>query len=192
MADLLKQVQATNISELTHAGNCEPGYDAQPQADTLSVSVLHPADITSLQLGLPDSSQSMPLNWPSTGSYTAGLGLIQNYPNSLSVGNLSGGIGTFTLPNSQPWLTTANHSGLSTKIDLTGPEADIMINQVSLVDTLRGIQERLNILVPNPDLEKEWDQLRALGEQYRAMEIKLQEQGDMWAKLKAMPPPDIG
>jgi len=31
-----------------------------------------------------------------------------------------------------------------------------------------------------------------LGEQYRAMEIKLQEQGDMWAKLKAMPPPDIG
>jgi len=192
MADLLKQVQATKISELTHAGNCEPGYDAQPQADTLSVSVLHPADITSLQLGSLDSSQSMPLNWPSTGSYTAGLGLSQNYPNSLSVGNLSGGIGTFTLPNSQPWLTTADHSGLSSKIDLRGPEADIMINKVSLVDTLRGIQERLNMLVPNPDLEKEWDQLRALGEQYRAMEIKLQEQGDMWAKLKAMPPPDIG
>ena len=189
MADLLKQIQATNISELTHAGNCEPGYDAQPQADTLSVSVLHPADITSLQLGSLDSSQSV---WPSTGSYTAGLGLSQKYPNSLTVGNLSGGIGTFTLPNSQPWLTTSDHSGLSSKIDLRGPEADIMINKVSLVDTLRGIQERLNMLVPNPDLEKEWDQLRALGEQYRAMEIKLQEQGDMWAKLKAMPPPDIG
>jgi len=49
----------------------------------------------------------------------------------------------------------------------------------------------LNILRPNPELEKEWDQLRELGEQYRELEKKLQEQSDMWAKLKAMPPPVI-
>ena len=40
-------------------------------------------------------------------------------------------------------------------------------------------------------MEKEWDQLRELGEQYRALEAKLKEQGEMWAKLKAMPAPEI-
>jgi len=59
------------------------------------------------------------------------------------------------------------------------------------VDTLKTIQDRLNILRPNPELETEWDQLRELGEQYRELEKKLQEQSDMWAKLKAMPPPVI-
>ena len=59
------------------------------------------------------------------------------------------------------------------------------------MDTLKTIQDRLNILQPNPKLEAEWDQLRELGDQYRALEKKLKEQGDMWALLRAMPPPDI-
>jgi flagellar motility protein MotE (MotC chaperone) len=47
------------------------------------------------------------------------------------------------------------------------------------------------MLVPNPELETEWEELRKLGEQYRALEAKLTEQGEMWTKLKAMPPPEI-
>jgi hypothetical protein len=56
---------------------------------------------------------------------------------------------------------------------------------------LATIQDRLNVLVPNPELEAEWDQLRELGKQYRELEKKVKEQGDMWARLKAMPPPEI-
>jgi hypothetical protein len=92
------------------------------------------------------------------------------------------------------WNATTSVYGFnqpSTTITLDGPDADISINGISLVDTLKVLQERLNVLVPNPELEKEWDQLRELREQYRALEHKLKEQGDMWAKLKSMPPSDI-
>ena len=97
-----------------------------------------------------------------------------------------------------PWVTTtggftwANLSEPpSGKISLQGPNADIEVNGESLITMLRRIEERLNILTPNKELEVEWDQLRELGEQYRAWEKKLQEQSDMWNTLKAMPPPDI-
>jgi hypothetical protein len=46
-------------------------------------------------------------------------------------------------------------------------------------------------LTPNQELEAEWDQLRELGNQYRALEQKLTEQGKMWNALKKMPPPEI-
>jgi len=125
---------------------------------------------------------------------------------------ISSGIDTtYTLSNldlttssvsiSQPWVTTTNGtSGLtwanlseppSGRITLQGPDADIEVNGESLMEMLHRIEERLNILTPNKELEVEWDQLRELGEQYRALEKKLQEQSDMWNMLKAMPPPDI-
>ena len=79
----------------------------------------------------------------------------------------------------------------SSKISLSGENADVEINGWSLVDTVKKIEERLNILTPNTKMEKEWDQLRELGEQYRALEKKLIEQSEMWEKLKSMPPPPL-
>jgi hypothetical protein len=118
---------------------------------------------------------------------------------------------TYTLSNlnlttnsvsiSQPWVTTTNGtSGLtwanlseppSGRITLQGPNADIEVNGESLMTMLHRIEERLNILTPNKELEADWDQLRELGEQYRALEKKLSEQGEMWDALKKMPPPEI-
>jgi hypothetical protein len=40
-------------------------------------------------------------------------------------------------------------------------------------------------------LESEWEELKALGEQYRALEQHIQEKMATWDKLKAMPPPEI-
>ena len=101
-----------------------------------------------------------------------------------------------------PWVTTgtsmssgvgigewANHT--SAKIQLNGPDADIEINGESLKDMLKNIEQRLNILKPDASLEKEWDELRALGEQYRALEKHILEKQATWDKLKAMPPPEI-
>ena len=76
-------------------------------------------------------------------------------------------------------------------LTLQGEDADIMINGVSLNDTLKNIEQRLGILRPNPDLEAEWDQLKALGNQYRELEKQLKEKSNMWSKLKAMPPPVV-
>lgn len=98
-----------------------------------------------------------------------------------------------------PWTTTGTGIGydptwsnsISPKIKLDGPEADIEINGESLVDMLKQIEQRLNILTPNPKLESEWAELKALGEQYRALERNILEKMATWDKLKAMPPPQI-
>ena len=76
-------------------------------------------------------------------------------------------------------------------LSLKGDKADIDINGVSLMKTLTSIQERLNILTPAPELEKDWDQLLELGEQYRKLEAEFEEKSKMWKTLKAMPPPEI-
>jgi len=70
-------------------------------------------------------------------------------------------------------------------LELQGEGADVRINGVSLTGVLKNIEERLNILRPNTELEAEWDQLRKLGEQYRALEAELKEKSQMWSKLKA-------
>jgi len=79
----------------------------------------------------------------------------------------------------------------SNKITLTGPDADVEINGESLMTMLAVFKERLGWLQPNPELEQDWNELRELGDQYRALEKKCQEKIAMWDKLKSMPPPQI-
>ena len=81
-----------------------------------------------------------------------------------------------------------NQSGM---LSLKGKNADIDINGKSLMKTLDALQERLNMLVPNPELEKEWDDLKKLGNRYRKLEKKCREKAEMWNKLKSMPKPNI-
>jgi len=76
-------------------------------------------------------------------------------------------------------------------IELRGENADIKVNGESMMETLRGIQDRLNMLRPNQELEAEWDQLRELGNQYRKLEVEFKEKSKMWKTLKAMPAPEI-
>ena len=81
-----------------------------------------------------------------------------------------------------------NQSGM---LSLKGANADIDINGKSLMKTLEALEERLNIMVPNPELEKEWDDLKKLGNRYRKLEKKCREKAEMWNKLKSMPKPNI-
>jgi hypothetical protein len=101
-----------------------------------------------------------------------------------------------------PWTTTGGTSDTFTlgsswnrpasgKIKLDGPEADIEVNGQSLITMLRNIEQRLNILQPNQSLESEWEELRALGEQYRELEKHILEKQATWDRLKAVPPPKI-
>ena len=85
--------------------------------------------------------------------------------------------------NTADWSigTSTNQSGT---LQLQGDNADIVVNGRSLMDAIDTLEQRLNILVPNPELEKEWDELRELGDRYRELERLCKEKGDMWAKLK--------
>lgn len=86
---------------------------------------------------------------------------------------------------------TNNTNFANSVLDLQGEKADIRINGESLCDTLRSIQDRLNILRPNAELESKWDQLRELGEAYRKLEAELEEKQRMWDTIKKMPAPEI-
>jgi hypothetical protein len=85
--------------------------------------------------------------------------------------------------NTADWSigTSTTQSGT---MELRGDNADIVVNGRSLMDAIDALEQRLNILVPNPELEKEWDELRELGDRYRELERLCKEKGDMWAKLK--------
>jgi len=75
----------------------------------------------------------------------------------------------------------------SGQIDIKGEKADIRINGKSMNRWMEQVEQRLNILTPNPELEKEWDDLRRLGERYRKLEKKCQEKARMWEALKKLP-----
>lgn len=77
--------------------------------------------------------------------------------------------------------------GQSGQIDIQGKDADIRINGKSMTKWMEQVEQRLNILSPNPELEKEWDDLRRLGERYRKLEKKCQEKAQMWEALKKLP-----
>jgi hypothetical protein len=95
--------------------------------------------------------------------------------------NTTAGQYSFTGQNIQPNNT----------VHIRGQDADLLINDKSLKTWMEKVEERLNILTPNPELEKEWDDLRRLGERYRKLEKKCREKADMWKRLKSMPKPNI-
>ena len=75
--------------------------------------------------------------------------------------------------------------GDSGKISLQGKNADIDINGKSMKDWMEKVEERLNLLTVNPDLESDWEELRELGKQYRALEKRIKEKMETWRKLNA-------
>ena len=122
--------------------------------------------------------------WSTTGTVVPGYGA--------AIGN--GGTGyTYASPNTVPWISTG--TGTSTlsieqsgTIELRGENPDIKMNGKSMVTWMEKVEERLNILIPNPELEKDWDELRRLGQRYRALEKKCREKAQMWAALKKVQP----
>ena len=85
----------------------------------------------------------------------------------------------------QDWsIGSSNVATRSGQLNLTGDNADIVINGQSLNATLTAIQERMGMLVPNTEMEAEWDELRELAERYRELEKLCKEKSTVWNKLK--------
>jgi hypothetical protein len=116
-----------------------------------------------------------------TSPYTVTGTIGTTFPNSIWTT-------TGTGATSAPWLTT-NPTGA--KIQLDGENADVTVNGWSLVDAVKRIEERLGLYQPNPELEAEWEDLRALGEQYRKLEQHIKDKQATFDRLKAMPAPDL-
>ena len=89
-------------------------------------------------------------------------------------------IGTGT---SSPWVTFNDHSTLSVSgdADFAG---DVRVQGRSLAEFMEQVEQRLNMLQPNPELEQEWNELRELGARYRELEQQCKEKAKMWNTLK--------
>jgi hypothetical protein len=122
------------------------------------------------------------------GGYSIGNGGTGISPNTVWTTSTTA-TGSFTIgPNYSAVGSQLDQNG---RMSLRGENADLDINGKSLKDWMDKVEERLNILTPNPELEKEWDELRRLGERYRKLEKKCKQKAEVWNKLKSMPKPKL-
>jgi hypothetical protein len=147
-----------------------------------------------------DETANVNQNWAVDGHGDAFvISPIWNDTINISGGTLAPGYGavppaTIIWPNNSPTYSFSDLSITQTpsaKITLTGDDADIEINGESVVSMLKEIRDRLNILQVSAEMEQEWDELRALREQYEAKLAECREKSAMWETLKAMNPPEI-
>ena len=132
-------------------------------------------------------------SWNTTTGTTTTVDLSNALPN-ITISNGGYNFSNTTIGSNTGVFSVAGanwNNSASGQINLDGKNADIKINGKSLIDTLTALEERLNILTPNPKLEAEWDELRELGERYRELEKQCKEKAAMWEKLKSMPAPTI-
>lgn len=102
------------------------------------------------------------------GSTTYGAGFNTSY-------NVS------TYPSIYPTTIAGDAITVTGDATITG---NLTIGGVKLSDRLNKIEERLAILRPSPELESKWEDLKKLGEQYRALEKEIIEKENMWDVLK--------
>lgn len=62
--------------------------------------------------------------------------------------------------------------------------SDIKIGNTSLKEFMQTVSTRLAMLTPNPAMEKEWEELKALGDAYRALEKECIDKSKVWNILK--------
>lgn len=102
-----------------------------------------------------------------------------NYANTtISSTGLSSGSGlTYTSGTSYNPVEATWSAGTSAG---TMHAKDLVLDGVSLRQLL---EERLNMLIPNPALEKEWEELKKLSDEYRKLETDLKEKARIWQAL---------
>ncbi len=156
------------------------------------MSQVNPSDIDSITITLSDNDYESNDSYMWSGSDTIALSDLISGSSNTAIGGITVPWVTGTSISDDTYTLGPNwNNGTSAKIQLNGEDADIEVNGESLMGMLKAIEERLNILRPNETLESEWNELRILGDQYRALEKHIQEKQATWDKLKAMPPPEI-
>ena len=108
------------------------------------------------------------------------------YQDLYSIGPSTGGY-TYTTngtgANNPSWIIASDHSTLSVQGDADF-DGDVRVQGRSLAEFMQQVEQQLNILQPNPELEREWDELRELGERYRELERQCAEKSAVWNRLK--------
>lgn len=105
-----------------------------------------------------------------------------------TVANVSLTNGGYTLTTGNTGPVSLNYAtgstwAMNSKVKIT--DSDIEIEGLSLKQTLQALNTRLAIMVPNPALEREFEELKACGDEYRRLEKEFAEQLRVWNTLKS-------
>ena len=118
-------------------------------------------------------------------TYTVNPAYPTHYGNVIFTGSnttmtgISGGAGSGTNWSS---VTLDPYYSKQPKVKIT--DSDIELDGLSMRQTLLDLQSRLGIMTPNPELEKEFTELRECADRYRELEKKFSEQKAVWETLK--------
>ena len=188
----------TNCAEHRITGQRNNDPQCQNSSKTMAITTNPIPTLTADELSdLVSSVNNDTITWGTGTSYpgfgAASCGPTTFGPNVSGVNTVLGGTGyTYTTNTTSPFLATGSNPAMvvnqSGSIDIQGQNADIKINGKSMKTWMEAVEERLNILTPNPEMEKDWDELQELGERYRALEKQCKEKAQMWAALKKVQP----
>jgi hypothetical protein len=131
-----------------------------------------------------------------TYTYNPGYGAIPPPYGNISLSAVTGyqisnGVtgGNYVLNNNNTatnavWIGQG-HQRTSLKVegdaDING---NLVVQGTNITRLFQDIQERLGLLVPNPELEEEFEELQQIGDQYREVEARLKEKKRVWEILK--------
>jgi hypothetical protein len=191
----------TNCAEHRITGRRNKNPQCQNSSKTMAITTNPIPTLTVDEYSsLVSSVNNDTITWGSGTSYP-GFGAVPGGPttfgpNVSGVTTMLGGTGyTYTTNTTSPFLATGSNPAMvvnqSGTIEIKGEDADIKINGKSMKTWMEAVEERLNILTPNPELEADWDELQELGERYRALEQKCKEKAKMWAALKKVQPKQL-
>lgn len=96
---------------------------------------------------------------------------------TVSVTGAGGGSVLMSSSAGTNWVASAKTTAQG-KLHLEGENADLVINGISLKDTLNSITDRLAILQPKPELLEKYANLREAYEHYKTLEALLHEADD--------------
>lgn len=152
---------------------------ASNSIDTLNFSNLNVYDYGML------ASSSLP-SLTASDLYTIDFANIGNITTiNLSALNTSSSNAIWTGASAAGIYSNPNSVHISGSGTVQIPEdGDLIMGNVSLKDRLDKIESRLGILHPSPEIEKEFSELKSLGEQYRALEQEIKERLKTFETLK--------
>jgi len=169
-------------SGLTVGGFSDYNYGAIPSLATVDLSKRTTSSIT-----ISNTAPSYSISNSGISNHRASLGQSNTVWTTSGTGSINWNQSVVGGVYHNP-VMEVNQGG---QVSLKGDNADIDINGKSLVKWMQGMEERINWMQPNVELEKEWDDLKKLGDRYRKLEQKCKEKAEMWKKLKSMPKPEI-
>jgi hypothetical protein len=115
-----------------------------------------------------------------TGNITLAGGTQTSF--TLNTG-VTGTASPYVWASTSGWDTTASSATIYVKGEAVF-DGNVTVKGRDLTQMLESIESRLGILTPNPQLESEFDELKALGDAYRAAEKKFKEQKRIFEILK--------